>query len=124
MKNKNWILVVCILGVLMLTMKVLNNKPAYGMEELIYECYSPDETVKLSIYQGPPDDAVMVDFYVVGEIEHKKKILLWDYTKKEMIFYKYHEMYKDAYWIDNENILIDGCKIDILNKETWVNDKR
>lgn len=97
-------------------------KPAYGEAELLESCYSPDSNIELRIYQGPPADAVMVDFYVVGEIKFQKEGNLKEHAEEDVIYYKYHEEYENAYWLDNEHVVINGCEIDITDQKTWIQD--
>ena len=59
--------------------------PVYSEEEKIQEIYSPDHSVKMNIYQGPPADAVMVDFYVVCEMEDSSS------GRKDVVYKRIHE---------------------------------
>ena len=107
------LLVVMVLG---LIFAILNKGPSYSEDELVGEWYSPNKSVKVCIYQGPPQDAVMVDFYVVGEIQYEGKSLF----NKKMIYYKYHEAFEDCYWEDNEKVVINGNVINVNDKGTWI----
>ena len=72
--KKRFIFIFLVIGIVISMISCLNKKPEYTVDELVYECDSPDKTMKLKIYQGPTKDAIMVDFYVVGEIEFKAAI--------------------------------------------------
>lgn len=87
---------------------------------MILSLCSSDKRFELKIYQGPPEDSIMVDDYVVGEVEFcEKEDTLHD---SEMIYFKKHETYESAYWADDTHVVINGNKIDVLNKDTWINE--
>lgn len=108
------------LVLIILICKSCNDGPVRGENELIGEFLSPNENLKIYIYEGPPKDSVMVDFYVVGEVEYMKTPL----HEKALIFYRYHEKFEECYWIDDEHVVINGTEIDIADKNTWVYDEQ
>jgi len=99
-----------VIGIAIFTISCINKNPEYSADELVCEYDSPDETMTLRIYQGPPEDTIMVDYYVVGEIEFKNKI----FFSKKIIYYEYHEEFQDAYWLDNENVVINEKMVEIV----------
>lgn len=91
----------------------------YCKDELIQEINSPDGQKKLNIYQGPPQNSIMVDFYVIAEIEFLNKKIF----KSKVIYGKDHSEFEKANWIDDQYVEIDGTIIDIENPKTWVTMK-
>lgn len=85
-----------------------DNVPKYSQNELVGEFYSPINLKKISIYQGPDKDAVMVDNFVVGEMDDK------------IIYYKYHDQFESCYWNDEDNVVINGQIINVEDKDTWI----
>lgn len=102
-------LIFMVIGIAIVIFSCSNRKPDYGDDEMVCEYDSPDETMVLRIYQGPPEDTIMVDFYVVGEVEFKDKKLF----NKKMIYYEYHEEFQDAYWLDDKNVVINEKRVEI-----------
>ena len=114
-KKKAYIIGIIIFAIFICTF-MSDGLPVYSEEEKIQEIYSPDHSVKMNIYQGPPADAVMVDFYVVCEMEDSSS------GRKDVVYYRNHEEHNECYWLDNETVVINGEKIDITDKNTWIKD--
>lgn len=94
---------------------MLNPNMYYSKDELIKVLYSPDKSKKLCIYQGPPEDSIMVDFYVVGVVDYTKRGF-----KKDVIYNEYHCTLESAAWLDNTHVEINERVIDISNRDTWI----
>ena len=107
--KKRLIFISLVIGIAIFTISCINKNPEYSADELVCEYDSPDETMTLRIYQGPPEDTIMVDYYVVGEIEFKNNI----FFSKKIIYYEYHEEFQDAYWLDDENVVINEKRVEI-----------
>lgn len=117
--KKSKIKLLVLLGFIFLLVGRNNKVPDYGENELIGEFFSPTGSLKMYIYQGPPEDVAMVDFYVIGEIQYINTPL----GEREVVYYRYHDEFKECYWKDEEHVVINGTEIDIKNPKTWVNDK-
>lgn len=114
------IIIVCVVASILSACENWISKPAYGENEMILLLPSPDKRFELKIYQGPPEDSIMVDDYVVGEVYFCKKESVSH--NSDMIYFKNHETYESAYWVNDTCVVINGNKIDILNKDTWINE--
>lgn len=119
MEKKRKIKLLVILGLLLLLIGRNNKVPDYSENELIGKFPSPTGALKMYIYQGPPEDVAMVDFYVIGEIQYINKPL----REREVVYYRYHDEFKECYWKDDERVVINGIEIDIKNPKTWVYDE-
>lgn len=116
-RSKNIFLV---LPILLILVSCKNYKvPDYGYEELVGEYYSPTNSKKVCVYQGPTKEAIMVDDFVVCEIEDEKD----SYYKNKIIYYKNHEQFFECYWKDDDNIVINGQIINIADKKTWIHEE-
>lgn len=107
--KKRLIFIFLMIGIAIFTNSCINKDPEYSADELVCEYDSPDKTMTLKIYQGPPEDTIMVDFYVVGEVEFKDKKLFG----KKMIYYEYHEEFQNAYWLDDKTVVINEKVVEI-----------
>ena len=113
---KKLLLLVLLLVVAYMFYCCVNPIPKYSEKELIQVLDSPDGKKKLNIYLGPPEWAIMVDDYIVGEVEFLDHL----FRKKKVIYSKYHTDLEEAKWLDNERVLINRKVMDIYNSETWV----
>lgn len=113
------VIIISVLVILSITIlfQCANSKPDYNDEILVEKIFSPDENTVLNIYQGPMSDSVMVDVYVVGEICFIRQPSVL--STKKVVYYRYHDELDEAYWIDNENLVLNGTTINIYNSETW-----
>lgn len=119
MKSRKTIVVTGILAfVIILAYTCLSGVPKYNKKILVAQIDSPNKEVQLSIYQGPMPDSVMVDDYVVGEITVATELL--GMKKNRMIYYQYGEIFEEAYWVDNETIVINGKSLHINDPKTWL----
>ena len=108
------------MGILCIVMILSVNKgeklPGYSSEELVGEYYSPTNSRKVYIYQGPTKESIMVDDFVVGEL----KCETGESMGENIIYYKSHEQFISCYWKDEDNVVINGQIVNVTDKKTWV----
>lgn len=84
----------------------MNNLPK---GKLISEGKSPDGTYTVKAYLS--DGGATVDYSILGELNYNKIN-----KKPKNIYWNYHEEEAVIKWINNDTVVINGHKLNVLNE--------